>query len=198
MPQTFPVFKKFQDIPCPYTAKACPCISTAAGFVFSPKTARPVFVTEIIEPIATNDSDVNLRKEHPSGRPTGRLADKAAAVISVIAGVLAIIGSVIFFAGFAANDSHLAALTSAFTFTALLGAFAIAPPLLIARLAWRAYKQGGTRKSAAFGLLLSGPWVILSGLLISHTPLPLWVSWPAFIIALLLAIWSIAGLFLEK
>ncbi len=148
-------------------------------------------MTEQLKPVAVNDHRPRVAK--------GRLADKVAAIIAMLASGLAVIGSVIFFAGFVANDNHLAAVVSAFSFTALLGAFAIVPPLLIARIAWRAHKQGGgARRGAAFSLLLALPWVILSALLLAYTPLPIWISGLAFIISILLTIWAVAGLFLEK
>jgi len=151
-------------------------------------------VSDIIKPIAANDRAEKRNRPDPKGR----LADKLAASIALIAALLAIIGSVIFFAGFVANDSYFGAVVSAFTFTALLGAFAVGPPLIIARIAWSAYKKGGTKKDAAWALALSLPWLVLSALLITYPPLPIWVSGLAFIASLLLTVWAAISLVIER
>ena len=134
----------------------------------------------------------------PAAARHGRLADAVASGIAALAALLSLIVGIVFFAGFVENDNHFAAIVSAFSFTALLAAFAIVPPIIISRIAWRAYRNGGTRRGAAFCLLLSGPWLILSGLCVAYTPLPIWVSGLALLLSALLAIWAIAGIFLEK
>ncbi|WP_409432821.1 hypothetical protein ACJ3XI_11525 [Litorimonas sp. RW-G-Af-16] len=144
-----------------------------------------------MEPITTT-------KAQPRPPAKGRQADRWAAIIAALTAALAIIGSVIFFAGFVANDSYFGAVVSAFAFTVLLGAFAVGPPLIIARIAWRAYQKGATQSQAVWSFVLAAPWLALSIMLMLYTPLPVWVSGLAVLASLVLTLWALVTFILER
>ncbi|WP_416878550.1 hypothetical protein [Litorimonas sp.] len=127
----------------------------------------------------------------------GRPADLLACLIASLAAILAAFGSLVFFLGFAANDSVLAGLISAFVFAALLGAFAVGPALIIAFVAWRGWKSGLSRKNAVWVIVLTMPWVILSGLAWLKTPLPKLLSVAGLVFSGLLLGWALATLILS-
>lgn len=128
--------------------------------------------------------------------PKGRPADLLACGVATFAAVLAAIGAAIFFFGFAANDSVLAGLLSAFAFSFLLGAFAVGPALIVAWLAWRGWRRGLSRKHAIWVLVLTVPWGALSGLTLINAPLSKMLSAGALGISALLLIWAVISLIL--
>ena len=143
----------------------------------------------MLTPIAAND------RAKPA--PKGRTADRLAAIIAFVATALAVLAAGIFFAGFVENDKAFGAVIAAFLFTALIGAFAIIPPLIIGFLARRSYKRGAVRRDLLWALVLALPWTILSVLIMLYTPLPIWISLAAFIVSLLLTLWAVISLFLK-
>jgi len=127
----------------------------------------------------------------------GRTTDKLAAIIAATALGLSILLSGLFFAGFVVNDYHFGAISSALALTLFLGSFAIAPMAIILILARKAYRNGGSVRLYAWGLLLIVPWQGLSILCLIFTPMPIWMSLMAVIFALFLTIWSMISLILE-
>jgi len=127
----------------------------------------------------------------------GRLADKLAVILTLTALGLSLLLSGLFFAGFVANDYHIFAITSALTLTVLLGGFAIVPLIIISVLAAKSYRQGGTKKVYLWALFLILPWLGLSILCLIYTPLPIWMSVAAALIASLLTLWASVSLLLE-
>ena len=137
-------------------------------------------------------------KRKPAGPPKGRPADLLACGIAIIAAVLAALGSALFFLGFAANDSVLAGLVSAFAFSVLLGAFAVGPAVIIAFIAWRGWKSSMSRANAFWVILLTLPWVILSWLALLMTPLSKLLSLCALGFSFLLLAWGFISLILSS
>ncbi len=129
-------------------------------------------------------------------RPKGRPADLLACGIAICTALLAAMTSLLFFLGFAANDSVLAGLLSAFAFAVLLGAFAVVPAIITACLAWRGWKAGLRRKNAVWVIILAAPWTALSLLVLLNTPLSKVLSGGAFIASSLLLFWAITSLVL--
>lgn len=149
--------------------------------------------------ISDKDSVVNSvipQETRPS--PKGSKADLWAALTAALATVLALITTIIFFAGFLENDSYFNAVLAAFLLSAGLGIFAIGPSIVIAQISWRSYRFGGTRRGAVLAFVLALPWVVLSALCWLYTPLPKWMSGIAFILAFLLAGWAFVSIFLFK
>jgi len=128
--------------------------------------------------------------------PKGRPADLLACGVATLAALLAGFGSVIFFLGFAANDTVLAGLLSAFAFSVLLGAFAVAPAVIVACLAWRGWKAGLSRKNAIWCLILVVPWGALSAVTLFNAPLSKAISAGALGLSALLLIWAVTSLIL--
>lgn len=143
--------------------------------------------TETLKPVVVKPKAVKKAAK-------GRLADLVATGLSLLAALLALMTSALFFLGFAMNSGGSGELISAFLFSALLGAFAIGPSLIIARLAFRGYKKGLTRRSAAMCLFLSLPWVALSLIVLTQAPLPAYISGLALLLASLLCLWAIISL----
>lgn len=130
----------------------------------------------------------------PKSVPRGRLADLVAAGIACLAAALALLTAGLFFAGFAMNDAVGGELISALLFSILLGAFAIIPALLIARLAIRGYKNGLSRQAAAWSIFLSLPWVFLSLTVLTQAPLPQYIAATALLLSSLLCLWGAISL----
>ncbi|CAM3852187.1 hypothetical protein [Litorimonas haliclonae] len=126
----------------------------------------------------------------------GRPADLVACGIASCAALSAAITSILFFLGFAANDSVLAGLVSAFAFAVLLGAFAVVPAVITAMLAWRGWKAGLRRKNAVWVVLLMAPWTALSVIALLNAPLSKILSGGAFLASTLLLLWAIISLIL--
>jgi hypothetical protein len=136
-----------------------------------------------------------LESKNPKKRvPRGRLADLVAAYLAVLAALLAISAAILFFVGFVANDAVGGELVSALLFSILLSAFAIIPALLIARLAIKGYKDGLTRRAAAWSIFLSLPWVFLSLTVLTQAPLSPYIAAIALVLASLLCLWAIISL----
>lgn len=144
------------------------------------------------DPLISTVQAVEPRAAQPKGRPI----DLVAAIMALFAALVATWIMIVFFLGFAENDSHFAGLLSAFALSALLGCFAIIPALYIAFLAFRGWKEGLSRKSARRAFFLSLPWVFLSGVMIAQTPLPLPLTIAICVLASLLCLWSGISFFL--
>ncbi|RKQ69352.1 hypothetical protein DES40_2152 [Litorimonas taeanensis] len=127
----------------------------------------------------------------------GRLADLLACGLAILAAILSAFTALRFFLGFAANDTHLAGLSSAFIFSIFLGVFAVGPAIIIARLAFLGWKSGLVLKQALWVLCLGMPWVVLSVLIIKHTPLPIYAGWTAFTLSSLLCLWAAISIYLS-
>lgn len=147
---------------------------------------------EPLKPVADRPKR-KARKARPKGRP----ADLLACLIAALCAVLAAFGSLHFFLGFAANDSVLAGLVSAFAFSVLLGAFAVVPAVIISFIAWRGWKVGMTRKNTLWCICLTVPWVVLSILILLNTPLPKLLSGGALLLSTLLFLWAFITLILS-
>jgi len=148
---------------------------------------------ETLTPISTA-----TLKTGTSGTQLGRSADRGAMIIAGTGALFSILGAIWFFLGFAENDTRPEHLTSAFALTLILFAFAIIPFALVARFAKRAYQSGTRRAELVWTLFLMLPWIVLSSLTVSHTPLPLWSGLIAAIFAGLLAIWALVSLILDR
>ncbi len=129
--------------------------------------------------------------------PLGRRADKLAAFLAGFGAVLSLVGAVWFFLGFAENDTRFEHLTSAFVFTLLLFAFAVVPFGFIAYFARRAHKVGTNKAHLIWTLFLMLPWVILGSLAMS-TPLPLWCGLIMVVLAVILSLWALISLILDR
>lgn len=152
--------------------------------------------TEPLTPVADRRRPNSGKKKAIKPKPKGRPADLIACALASLAAILAAIGSLLFFLGFAANDSVLAGLVSAFAFSVLLGAFAVVPALVIALIAWRGWKSGLRRKDAIWVIILCTPWVVLSSLAVLKTPLPIGLSFGAFFLSGLLLVWAVTSFIL--
>ncbi len=166
------------------------------GFNLRP-SLRPAISAPMESDSLTPVADRPQRKRSVKTPVAGRPADLLACIIASLAAILAALGSLIFFLGFAANDSVLAGLISAFVFAVLLGAFAIGPAMITAFIAWHGWKSGMSRKNAVWVVVLTMPWVILSALALVKTPLPKLLSVGALVLSALLLGWAFATLILS-
>lgn len=148
------------------------------------------------DPLTPITERAPVKRKTAKSPARGRPADLAACAIASCAAFLAAITSTLFFLGFAANDSVLTGLLSAFTFAFLLGAFAVVPSVLTAFLAWRGWKSGLSRKNAVWVIILMAPWTALSGITMLNTPLSKTLSGGAFFASGLLLFWAIISLIL--
>jgi hypothetical protein len=103
-----------------------------------------------------------------------------------------------FFAGFFETDPEFRAASSAFLLSLGLGAFAIIPSAVIMRLAWTAWRTGFRHGHGIWTLLLAGPWLGLSGVMIARAPVPKIVPAIAFALAFCLCLWAVISLFLDR
>lgn len=138
-----------------------------------------------------------FKTEGPA-KPLGRKADVLAAGLAAIGAGLSCIAAIWFFLGFAENDTRLEHLTSAFVLTILLFAFAVIPFTLVSRLAWLAYRRGPKRAHLLWTLFLMLPWVGLGILTMTHTPLPLWCGLISTALAVILSLWALISLELDR
>ena len=134
----------------------------------------------------------------PAAKPAGRRADLLAALVAGIGSGLSTLTAIWFFIGFAENDTRLEHLTSAFVLTCGLFAFAIIPFSLVCRFAWAAYRDSAARAHLLWALFLMLPWVGLGVLTITHTPLPIWSGYIIAGLALILSVWALISLILER
>lgn len=130
--------------------------------------------------------------------PLGRRADKLAMMIAGLGAILSVISAVWFFAGFTENDTRPEHLASALVLTLGLFAFAILPFAIVADFARRAYRTGTRRAHLLWTLFLMLPWVLLGSLAISYTPLPIWCGLIITSLAVLLCIWAVVSLILDR
>lgn len=130
--------------------------------------------------------------------PLGRRADWLAMLIAGLGAILSIISAVWFFAGFTENDTRPEHLASALVLTLGLFAFAILPFAVVADFARRAYRKGTRRAHLLWTLFLMLPWVLLGSLAISYTPLPIWCGLIITGLVVLLCIWAVISLILDR
>ena len=120
-----------------------------------------------------------------------------AAGVALVALVLSALGTLWFFLGFYENDPEFRASSSAFLLSIGLGAFAIVPSAVVMRLSWAAYRRGFSLAYGLWCLVLMGPWVVLSFILLRRSPLPPWGPLVALCLSVLLCLWAIISLVLE-
>lgn len=143
-----------------------------------------------------NDIDPTLKPfgQKAQTMPKGRLADRVACGLACLSGFLAFLTATLFFAGFASNDANPAGLASAFILSFGLGLFAIVPSLIVAKIAFRAWKHGLKPKPGIAVFFLSLPWIILSSLILLYTPLPLYLGIIALLLSSLICVWTCVSL----
>jgi len=129
--------------------------------------------------------------------PAGRQADRLARLIAGLGALLSLIAATWFFAGFAENDTRPEHLASALVLTLILFSFAVIPFVLVAGFAHKAYRAGTRRAHLLWTLLLMLPWILLGGLAISYTPLPVWCGIIMTGFALLLSLWAVISLVID-
>lgn len=129
--------------------------------------------------------------------PRGRPADRIAAGVAALALVLSVAATVWFFLGFVENDPEWRASSSALLLSLGLGAFAIIPSAVAARMAWTAWQTGFQVRHGLWTLVLWLPWLGL-GVLLARSPLPAWAGAAASVLALLLCLWAAVSLWLER
>ncbi len=134
----------------------------------------------------------------PQKAAIGRKADLIAALLAGTGAIFSSLASIWFFSGFAENDTRLEHLSSAFFLTLLLFAFAILPFGITARFAFLAYRQSVKKTHLVWTLILMLPWIGLGGLSIMHTPLPVWCGLLMTLGAVLLSLWAVVSLILER
>ena len=146
----------------------------------------------------TEETLTPIFKPETPDTPIGRRADMFAAGLAGLGAVLSGFSAIWFFIGFAENDTRLEHLTSALVLTLLLFAFAIVPFALVTHFARQAYQQTAKRAHLFWTLFLMLPWVGLGTLTLSHTPLPIWCGLVITLLAVLLCIWAVASLILDR
>jgi len=148
---------------------------------------------ETLTPIASTPS--TTRDNSP---PIGRQADVLATLLASLGAIFSVLGALWFFIGFAENDTRPEHLASALVLTLILFAFAILPFALTASFARHAYRNGTKRAHLLWTLFLMLPWVLLGSLAISHTPLPIWSGLIMTALAVLLSLWALISLILDR
>ena len=108
--------------------------------------------------------------------------------------LLAVVGTVWFFAGFLENDTEFRATSSAFLLSLGLGAFAIVPAAICLRLSLGAAIRGVRVGDCLWTLVMMGPWVGLSIVTLRRSPLPGWVGGLALMLSGLLSLWAVVSL----
>ena len=170
-------------------------------FQFLPKYFRLFHVTAeafiLKHRFMTEETLTPIFKSDAPAKPIGRGVDCIAALIAGLGAGLSGLAAIWFFSGFAENDTRLEHLTSAFVLTVILFSFAIIPFTLVARFAWRAYRQEAKQAQLLWTVFLMLPWVGLGTLAISHTPLPSWCGIIVTGLATLLSLWALVSLILE-
>lgn len=145
---------------------------------------------ETLTPIASDLVETKL--------PIGRRADLFAAILASFGVLISLIAAIWFFAGFAENDKRPEHLTSAFVLTTILFSFAIIPFACVTMFASRAYRKGTYRAHLLWTIFLMIPWIALGFLTVSHTPLPVWSGFIMAILAVLLTLWALVSLILDR
>lgn len=130
--------------------------------------------------------------------PAGRPADAVATLLAALGAIMAVIGAIWFFAGFAENDTRPEHLLSALLLTLGLFSLAIIPFASVAEFARRAYQKGGRLKYYLWTLFLMLPWIGLGLLAVSYTPLPIWTGWAFILLSSLLSLWALLSLILDR
>ena len=128
----------------------------------------------------------------------GRQADILAALLACLGAIFSVLGAFWFFIGFAENDTRPEHLASALMLTLILFAFAIIPFSLTAGFARHAYRSGTKRAHLLWTLFLMLPWVALGIIAITHAPLPIWYGLSLTSLALLLSLWALVSLVLDR
>lgn len=134
----------------------------------------------------------------PIAKNQGRKADLCVAVISGLMAGLSLIAAIWFFSGFAENDTRPEHLFSALVLTLGLFSFAIIPFSIVSYLAKRAYRDGAKRAHLLWTVFLMIPWIVLGSLASSHTPLPIWCGIIITLVAIILSLWALISLFLDR
>ena len=126
----------------------------------------------------------------------GTPADLIAAILAGLAAISALGYSLYYFTRFLENDSQFWGTVSAFLLCFGVGALGFIPAAFISRIAWRAHKNGATRKGLLWAMVLLVPWLGLSLILVFISALPLLYSLLILAISALLTVW--AGLSLHR
>lgn len=154
-----------------------------------PHTAPPITDEPKLVPVAANDSVPPAR---------GRQADLWAMWMSLAAFGLALMAVIWFLAGFISSDPQFNPVFSAFLLSSFLGAFALGPPAICAIIARRAARGGLSRRGGWVVLALCLPWAALGVLLLSHSPLPVFVGALAVFLSGCLCFWAGVSLWLDR
>jgi len=136
---------------------------------------------------------IETRKPSPSPR-RGSPADLIACVIASLTAIIAFAYSTLFFSRFLENDTHLWGVISAFLLCFGVGAFGYTPAALTSLIAWKAHKQGATKKSLLWAALLLFPWFVLAVILTFISDMPKLYSVPILMIVTLLIGWALISL----
>lgn len=130
--------------------------------------------------------------------PRGRSADLIASGFAACGLILSLIAALWFFFGFAENDTRPEHLLSALVLTTLLFSFAVIPFGIVTELCRRAYRQGASKASYLWTLLLMLPWIGLSIVAMKHTPLPIWCGVLIGSLAVILTLWALVSLAIDR
>jgi len=120
----------------------------------------------------------------------GTLADLVAAVLSLLASLIALGYSFLFFMRFLENDTHLWGIISAFFLCFGVGAFGYIPAALNAVIAFKGYKNGSIVKNLIWSLVLTMPWFALSLTLVFISDMLKIYAIPVLILTTLLLGWT--------
>lgn len=129
-----------------------------------------------------------------SGPARGTLADLIASVIAGAAAIVAFGFSVLFFSRFLENDTHLWGILSAFLLCFGVGAFGYVPAALTSLIAWKAHKNGATKRGLFWAIFFLLPWLALAFVLTFISDMPKLYSLPILITVLLLTVWALISL----
>ena len=155
---------------------------------------RPALFRPGSHGIAKGVTDAPLIQNSP---PQGRPADRLAAILAAVA-LLGSLGATLwFFAGFVETDPEFRAASSAFLLSMGLGAFAIIPSAVVMRLGWSAWRRGFRLRHGIWTLVLMGPWIGLSSVLVTQAPLPKIGPFIALGLSTVLCLWALISLIIE-
>lgn len=130
--------------------------------------------------------------------PQGRVADRIAMFIAIAALALSTLIMIVFWAGFYETDPGFYPASSAALLSLGLGAFALLPLGLCIRFTRSAWLGGFQPRYGYWTLFLMVPWIILGGLILFVTPLPIIIGLFAILTALTLSLWAIISLRLQN
>jgi len=118
-------------------------------------------------------------------------ADMIACLISAALCAGAFAYATYFFLRFLENDSHWQGVLAAFTLCYGLGSLAFIPAAILARLSWKTYNDGPTRRRLAWAAVILLPWLVLGLILIFYSGLPLSYAISLFTVIMLLSLWAV-------